>query len=148
MFTTRFHNGPLARLMPRREQTTGQRPDPRSDPCGIARFGAIDDTLDRLQSEVPGLLPTCASRAPLDLAQAPFDEVASEMKSQGFAWLLCAVLVMLALPIGLLVLLSYLLRGADFRLAAHAVALTGLFIALDTSPATSDTLHLALGLLQ
>ena len=93
MFTTLFQNGPLARLIQRREQDRGPRPDLRPDPQGVARFGAIDDTLDRLQTEVPGLLPAHGAAA-LDLAQAPFDEVASEMKSQGFAWLLPPACVM------------------------------------------------------
>ncbi|MFU1478079.1 hypothetical protein ACM25N_10375 [Roseovarius sp. C7] len=146
MFTTRFHSTALSRLIPARQRVSRMAPaQSAAARCAAARFAPIDDTIDRLSTEVPGLVP--ANRQGADLAQAPFDVVAAEMKSQGWAWLLGAVLVMMALPVGLLVVLSYLVRGADPRLAAHAVALTGLFIALDTSPATSATLHLALDLL-
>lgn len=62
-------------------------------------------------------------------AQAP-DEISAPLRLS--AWILSIGVAIFALPVGAMLMVFNLTRGADLRLASQTAALTGMFIALVT----------------
>lgn len=86
----------------------------------------------------PGSEPDLRS-AIIDAVEVPTgDSVPLRLAS----WVMVTTVGMFFLPMAILLTIANVVRGEDFRLAAHTMALTGLLMVLNASGAMADTLQL------
>lgn len=68
----------------------------------------------------------------------------AELRLTGASWAMAAMLGVIALPVGAALAVIGILRGMDFRLASQAMAVTGLFFALENSQSFNQWLTVVL----
>lgn len=106
--------------------------------AGEARLPPVEETFKRLEAAM-------AERDPRSLMGRPQPKSGPQQTGEPWArvvaWGLCGILTVIALPVATALAIISLRKGANLRLAAQSVALTGTFIALNGNAATASTLH-------
>lgn len=74
--------------------------------------------------------------------ELPDPDIVEEIPQRLTAWALALTVSMIALPVGTTLILLTLFKGESVRLAAQTVALTGLFVGLNSVGATAQTIQL------
>lgn len=126
---------------------------------GSARFPDVDSTSRQLDTEFDRL-----NRQSIEKKQAEMHELSElrttlhhEMDDEALeelgiasprnsvarmaTWFVAITVGVFSLPVAAFLIVYNLFRGEDFRLAAHALSLTGLFTALSARGATADVVH-------
>ena len=110
-------------------------PSPHAHPGRDAQLDTLRAFLRQLDAEDPReTAPDHAAARPSDLQRLS-------------AWLMSFAVVLLALPIGLMLVLLNLAKGENPRLAYQAAALTGMFIALQSQGNTAEAMTVMVSLL-
>ncbi|MYM54188.1 hypothetical protein [Thalassovita mangrovi] len=142
------HARPAPILLPQPRAATGAAASNVTH-AAAKRFPEIQTASRSLETEYERRTHVCDSQIdaadlrsaiypPTDDAQDANNSFAMRMAS----WVLVTTVGLFFLPVAVLLTFANVVRGEDFRLAAHTLALTGMMMALNTSGALADTMSM------
>lgn len=108
----------------------------------------IDETCEHLSAHLDTIGMAPRDKTDDDMPQTeihwdlPDPDIVEEAPQRLTAWAMALTVSVVALPVGSALILITLLKGESVRLAAQTAALTGLFIGLNSTGATAQTIQI------